>query len=290
MKKIYILLGAVLLSVSSFAQLQNLDFENWDSPIDDIGFTNRPTEWVWRHGSMSNPDGFFYHPPVTDAQSNDYALKLSVWYNHTKDGASQTATIDYRPARLKGYYKYTDNVITGPEGTVPDTAEVTVYLTVVQIWPMEIDTVGIGRVRLLNSEEYTMFEVDITYSSDVTPEFIEVHLDPSLVARYEDRHYSSLGEAVVSFFTVDNLSLEGEVAVGVDDINDTRSIGIYPNPVKNILQVTLDERQPISIYSTTGKLIEQYTAAAFHALDVSSYPSGIYIIKSNEGVTRFVKD
>ncbi len=290
MKKIYIILSAILICASTYAQLDNLDFEQWEAPVEENNFSNRPTGWMWFVNNILSDQNNFIHPPDTNAQSNDYAFKLSVWYNHTKDAAIQGGPVDYRPARLKGYYKYTDNIITGPEGTVPDTAMVSVYLTTIQPWPMVIDTVGIGEVYLSYSEGYTQFEVDIEYLSDVMPQAVSIYLDPSLVKRYEDKHYSSLGEAMVSFFTVDNLSFEGEAVLSTGDINKDGNPNIYPNPAKSTLRITLDERQPISIYNTTGMLIEQHTANATHTLDVSDYPTGIYIIKSGSGVKRFVKE
>lgn len=291
MKKIYLFLSLTFVSLSSLAQLQNLDFENWHNPIDAEDFVpNRPMGWIWTNGLVTSEDYYLYNQPHSDAHNNDYAVTLSIWYNHTKDALIQGAPIDYRPERLKGYYKYTDNLIYEQgNGEIYDTAMVAVYLTSVEMGTLNVDTIGIGKVNLSYSENYAVFEVNIDYLTDDVPQFITIYLDPSLVGRYEGRYYFVHPGPAASYFTVDNLSLEGEAVLSTDDINKESSISVYPNPAQNTLCVSLDEKQPISIYSTTGKLIEQYTAAAFHALDVSSYPSGIYIIKSNEGVTRFVK-
>jgi hypothetical protein len=291
MKKIYLIFSLMLTSALNYAQLQNLDFEEWHNPITELGMNNRPVGWIWTNGMTTWEESYFYNAPHTDAQSNDYALTLSIWYNHTKDAAVQGALIDYRPAQLKGYYKYTDNVIYGQtEGEINDTAMVAVYLTKFIMGSTELDTIGMGKVNLNYSEGYSLFEVDIAYTSDEVPNLVTIVLDPSLVNRYEGRYYSSQPEAVASFFTIDNLSLEGEAVVSTDDADDLKDMSIYPNPAQNTLRIDMDERKPIAIYTTTGVLVNSLVVNTTHTLDVSNYPSGVYVIKSNEDVLRFIKE
>ncbi len=78
-------------------------------------------------------------------------------------------------------------------------------------------------------------------------------------------------------------------SVNINEVTSLASIQLYPNPAQNTLFITLDERQPISIYSTTGRLIEQHTANLSHMLDVTNYAEGVYFIKSDENVVRFIK-
>jgi len=292
MKKIYILLVALLMSMCTYAQLDNLDFESWENPVGENIFSNRPTGWMWFVNNILSDQNNFVHPPDTNAQSNDYAFKLSVWYNHTKDAAIQGGPIDYRPARLKGYYKYTDNFITGPEGTVPDTAMVSVYLTTIQAWPMVIDTIGIGKVYLSQSEEYTQFIADIEYFSNEMPQAISIYLDPSLVARYDDRHYSSMHEAMVSFFTVDNLMLEGEVLLSMDDANDDNNLHLYPNPATNQLYIQ-DFEGTATVYDVAGKQVLSQRVLNGNALDIAALSSGTYQVHlmdgKNKQVVKFIK-
>lgn len=287
MKKIYFIFCLLSVSVLSHAQLQNLDFENWDEPVIEVG--NRPTGWILTNGLFTTPGYSFLHPRQTDAQSNSYALMLSVHYYYTKDAAVQTAAIDYRVAHLKGYYKYENNTISGPNGETEDTAMVVVYLTKFNAMTLQSDTIGSGSIGLNQSDNYVPFDVNITYTTNDLPDSIHVLLDPSLVNRYEAYIYSHWPEPLASFFTVDNLSLEGEAVVSADKLSNENNMIIYPNPATDNLTISMKYRSNVSIHDITGALIESFNAKPTHQLDISNYAVGIYIIKSDEGMVRFTK-
>ncbi len=288
MKRIHFILILVLLTAYSNAQLQNLDFEEWDEPTPEI--LNNPTGWVSHNGFMPLPFLGFIHPPQTDAQSNNYALKLGVYYNYAKNAAVQTASIDYRLGQLKGFYKYENNTISGSDGMVPDTAMVVVYLTRFNTATWQRDTIGSGSVSLNQSHSYAAFDVNISYISNDVPDSIHVYLDPSLANRYYGRYYVNPHEPEASFFTLDNLSLQPEQIVYINEQPQANNITVYPNPANRVIRISMKEKGAVSIYNSNGALIESIIVNTTHALDVGNYTSGIYIVKSGKEVVRFAKE
>jgi hypothetical protein len=281
MKKLLYLIAATILPLFVSAQLQNMDFENWENPIPSSEFGNKPDGWIWTNSATSQSTGMFYYPPVEDAQSNNYALKLSVWYTYTKDAAFQTASVNYRPASLKGFYKYEENfILNETDVLVRDTALVSVYLTKFNSDTQSNDTVGIGRLNLGDSvSTYTEFTVDIEYIQPEMPDSITVFLDPSLCRRYPDQQYVVLDDdGIASFFTVDNLSLVGESTAGIKEIASTNTLNIFPNPAQDIIHFqTIDGE--VAIFDLTGKQVAKIESGSIGSIDVSKLNKGTYLLR-----------
>jgi hypothetical protein len=75
------------------------------------------------------------------------------------------------------------------------------------------------------------------------------------------------------------------------DAEFDHDIKIYPNPVESILSVKLNNINKIQIYNLLGKpLYEESTInAGTFSLDMTEYPSGIYLIKFTTPGNSFVK-
>ena len=139
------------------AQLQNLDFEDWQ--------TDTKLNY-WQCGVIfGENDSFsehFYFGNNADAHHNNYALTLGMWYFYVKDAAIQRAPISYLPEKLTGYYKYTENLLEKEGEYVVDTAQVNVFLTKWDPAISQRDTIGIGELKLGEEQlNYQLFEVAI---------------------------------------------------------------------------------------------------------------------------------
>jgi hypothetical protein len=67
-------------------------------------------------------------------------------------------------------------------------------------------------------------------------------------------------------------------ALSLEEIAADKNLTIYPNPVKNIINIsTKDNVQSVSIYTSQGKFIETYQNS--EKIDISTLQSGTYIIK-----------
>ena len=105
-------------------------------------------------------------------------------------------------------------------------------------------------------------------------------------------------------FTLSNLSADAVVTVefelllgvGIETINLADAVQIFPNPVRNELNIATDNNLTITgtaIFNVSGQMI-QSVANPGHQIDVSSLPQGIYFIRieTDQGtVTKhFVKE
>jgi hypothetical protein len=70
-------------------------------------------------------------------------------------------------------------------------------------------------------------------------------------------------------------------------------VQVYPNPVdnSNLLNVTLSSaNSKVSIYNSVGRKVEEVMVAGTKTtIDVSNYARGIYFVKVNDSVVKFVK-
>jgi hypothetical protein len=88
------------------------------------------------------------------------------------------------------------------------------------------------------------------------------------------------------------------MALGVDDLEFSNYFSLYPNPVDDVLNITVKDTIEISsvrIYNILGQLVLVIpNAANTKTIDVSDFPSGNYFIKINtdKGTsnTKFIKN
>ena len=67
-----------------------------------------------------------------------------------------------------------------------------------------------------------------------------------------------------------------------------KTFSVYPNPANNILNILNSKENSLNtIYSINGSQV--YSGYSLH-IDISRLQSGIYFIKNDNGLTKFVKD
>jgi Secretion system C-terminal sorting domain len=69
----------------------------------------------------------------------------------------------------------------------------------------------------------------------------------------------------------------------------TLEMRCYPNPTSDFLTVELTTASPIEIVSITGSTMATYPTQLLHSVDVSSFPAGIYFVKSGSFIKKFIK-
>ena len=76
---------------------------------------------------------------------------------------------------------------------------------------------------------------------------------------------------------------------GIDETKDLPAFSIYPNPVKDILNITTDKPvHSIHIYDTYGTEVAHATDAT--SIDVLHLPAGVYMVHADGKVTRIIKE
>lgn len=76
--------------------------------------------------------------------------------------------------------------------------------------------------------------------------------------------------------------------LAIEELSATE-LRCYPNPVNDMLKVELATASPIAIVSITGTTIATYPAQHSHVIDVSSFPAGVYFVKTNDAVRKINK-
>ena len=83
----------------------------------------------------------------------------------------------------------------------------------------------------------------------------------------------------IDFYVTDPLGVAEQLS---------ESLAVWPNPVDNVLHLNVGEGSTVSVFDMTGRMVmqEKYQGK----LDVSNLISGVYAIKVECFVARFVKE
>jgi hypothetical protein len=106
----------------------------------------------------------------------------------------------------------------------------------------------------------------------------------------------SSGTVTVIASAVDDSGIKGmrEVKVswpeGISQ-HSVNSLKVYPNPAVNELNVVLTKvNTVVSIYNSVGQKMDEVNVAGLeHRFDISSYAQGIYFVKTNDAIAKFIK-
>ena len=76
---------------------------------------------------------------------------------------------------------------------------------------------------------------------------------------------------------------------GIDETKGLPSLSVYPNPVKDVLNIAADKPvHSIRIYNVYGTEVAQ--AADTNSINVSHLPAGVYMVSADGKVTRIIKE
>ena len=76
---------------------------------------------------------------------------------------------------------------------------------------------------------------------------------------------------------------------GIDEAGDLPSLAVYPNPVKDVLNIATDKPvHSIRIYNVYGTEVAQATDT--DSIDLSHLPAGVYMVRADGKVARIIKE
>jgi hypothetical protein len=258
MKTTLTFLSCFLVSIVMLAQhLPNQGFESWE----DFGSYEEPTGW-------NTPNPFTDMASVTvvtkseDAASGNFSARLEtmmVFGGFSAPGLITLADFDVnlisgdfsitggivshdRPVKIKGMYKYSS--------PIEDSALLTVYNYKYQ-GDDQRDTIGMAIWHGLPVNDWTSFEADITYNSDLIPDTLNVIV------------LSTASESFVpgSVLYIDSLSLELQTGVQVALTNEY-GIQSFPNPTHEWLNLTSNQflgQADVVISNASGQEISRHS-------------------------------
>ena len=178
------------------------------------------------------------------------------------------------------------------------------FLFQFKLWADVADTINIDFEDSNNS--YSRYGVssdpesngssDWTFVCNTEPTTYKFHLTfANMQANANQRMQMMLGRATAVVY-VDSVFLVKEadlpLITGVTENSLAKqSINVYPNPATSTLNVDLPTANTkVAIYNSVGiKMDEVIVPGTHHSFDVSKYTPGVYFVKTNESVVKFMR-
>jgi hypothetical protein len=256
-----------LPSLTSFAQITNLGFENWTADTSANNYP-MPNNWLPGYicGSITGGDTTcaFQFEQTNDAHTGTYAIKNYV------DNSGNTPML-YTPF---------DDAFNGPAFTAKpsefdfwykaDSRNTTQLSVRILLYIADPDsTVGEGTATFADVSSYTKGIVPITYTSSATPNHIIIQF------QFDDESNLASGD----YFTIDDLSFPGHTPVTPKTISRfTTSNIVSENTLA--LNTTVDL---VTVTNMTGEVITSSNNTK--EVDFSGVARGLYLMflqKENE--------
>lgn len=169
---------------------------------------------------------------------------------------------------------------------IPLSSESAAYLSL-DVYISKSTTSFIGYVEVFNG---TTWQNVHTYDYDQNPQTDKFDVTAYANDNFKFRFvYENIdGNNWESFFMIDNVVVEGDVATSSESISKN-SFNFYPNPAYNVIQ--LDGVTPntlVTIFDVSGKVVSESNLSN-NTVDVSNLLNGVYFIKVGEETKKFIK-
>jgi hypothetical protein len=293
MKKIYFLaIAALAFSFSVNAQLIEDDMEFYT--LGEMG-TQNPSVWTsWTNDGGAANDGFV----VTDAQSNSGTKSLVAVGGEARDPlmllGNQT-TGDYTvvwefyiPSGKEGYFNIQGEIpATGtPLSGVWNSGDI--YFNEAAGNPGGV-TDSNGDMSMLSFNHDEWFTVTLYVDVDALTYQMSIGGNTSPAIDFQATGDTTLGglnfypgSASSEMYVDDALYVEG--TLGNDDFS-TVQVSVYPNPVKDVLNITSVEAvNSVTVYDILGKVVLQAQPNAVSpSINMSALSSGAYLVQVKIG-------
>lgn len=174
------------------------------------------------------------------------------------------------PERMTGYYQYAP--VSG------DSAAFYVELTRYDALNQTKEVVGTGNLIITAAQNaWTQFSVDINYTSQNTPDSINIIMASS--AGYDLVNLQNSAGQLGSALSLDDLSFEFPASI---EETDEANIQVFPNPASDHIQVQVqDINEPVRLrlYNLNGQLVREVRNQADQlSMDLQDLSNGQYIL------------
>lgn len=159
-----------------------------------------------------------------------------------------------------------------------------------------LDASGLPALSLLNCHENTLL-ADLNIKNGSNEPFLDFSNNPNLLSICADGEQITAVQNLISQYGYTNCQLSSSCNLGITSSPISLTVKIYPNPVKNSIQVSMDDQQTINliaIYNILGQKISSSTCGTTAAnLDVSDLKNGTYFMQvttdMGTATTPFIK-
>lgn len=157
---------------------------------------------------------------------------------------------------------------------------------------------GDSNVMVNTTHTYTVpFQPNLSFAWTVTGGTL---LSSSMNPPSATVRWDSLGSGMIGVVVYNSLSC-GDTSilnvnigsVGLTELTKTWGLNVYPNPAKNILNISLQklpEATQIELYDIQGKLVLQQELKLTQQLDIEKLTAGVYILKIGAWSGQVVKE
>jgi len=217
---------------------------------------------------------------------------------YTNDNEPNSPSFGYeyheRPANLNYYYKYMPAI----QGEI---SYVKIMLFKFDYSNYSVtEVIGVGESGILESATYTLQTVPIDYYTGSVPDYLHILFSTSDGFSYYQNQpfYNPNVDNVNSLGTnlwIDDIYLSGGT-IGIIEVDSNEIISIYPNPAQDRVKIKSKKQiTKITISDVLGhdiQIIDNFilNAAGIIELDVSTLSSGLFFIKIENKVKKFVKE
>ncbi|GAB4323860.1 MAG: hypothetical protein Kow00127_16540 [Bacteroidales bacterium] len=262
------------------SNIPNSGFEDWD----DFG-AEEPDEWLTSN-VFNVPAG---EPGITksnNAHSGSWSAQLTTTYYLGNDTVTYMTNADYLteegnpvggmalqefPEKVTGYYKYS------PSGS--DTA-------IAGLWLFHNDSVSGSTqtleetiIPLLAANEWTAFEIPVSYYASPVPDTLAIAFSPSNLTDNSQGVYGST-------LWIDDLEITYQPFItGIQDVPGTR-VSSFPNPAHSSFNIEINRLidQPVRLILTdiNGKVVLERIFSSgkpLQQISAESLKPGIYFYK-----------
>ena len=109
---------------------------------------------------------------------------------------------------------------------------------------------------------------------------------------FEDNTYLVIednGILVAKYALADIRKITCSEVEGLSDVEED-ALSIYPNPVHDIMVLRhLESTQMVSIYAVDGRLMRSMEVGSGQGIDVSEFPAGLYLVKTQQQTLKMIK-
>ena len=143
------------------------------------------------------------------------------------------------------------------------------------------ENIGSASTPNFTSSVVNPFGISLTNEEATTCSFGDIDNDGDLDILTQNQTQISGAERKRDFIIFENTSPS---TASISEIN--ADINTYPNPVEDVLNISVDENSSLSLLNVNGEEVKTFDVkAGNNQFDISDLPSGVYLIKGDKGLS-----
>ncbi len=135
-----------------------------------------------------------------------------------------------------------------------------------------------------SSTQYADFEApagEVFYQIEV--------ISPQIVSPTKVKSNQEENNSILYSYNSSRSNIASNLQNGLIDLENTNTLRVYPNPVKNILFIDAENVSAVGLLNVTGQTFN-YSLLPNNSIDISDLPDGVYFVNVFDGeISRFAR-